>query len=173
MAQGAASEAVAYSKLRRLSGRKKSLFCAGVKIGDSALFYKAVKGRSAPRWRGPAKIPDIDETGVAAKFQSLTFKVVGYRVRKGEETQDVGEVDWNPASGKSDQWDGVPLEATSKTYNYEEIPLGEGENVTVTSTDVSHGPPSSPRPVPIPAPPALSKPLPGSPSRSIEHPPPA
>ena len=38
--------------------------CADVKMGDSAPFYMAANRKSTPRWRGPAKISDIDETGV-------------------------------------------------------------------------------------------------------------
>ena len=78
-----------------------------MRIGDSALCYKAVNRKSTPRWRGPAKILDINETGVTSKFQSRTFKDARYCVGKKEETTDAEEVDGNPAS---DQWgkrDGV------------------------------------------------------------------
>ena len=66
VAQGASLREVASSKVRRLLSRGTSLGCAD---GDSALFYKTANGRSAPRWRRPAKIWDIDETGATVKFQ--------------------------------------------------------------------------------------------------------
>ena len=44
-----------------------------MKIGDSVPFYMAVHRKSTPKGRGPAKILDIDGTGVTVKFQSQTF----------------------------------------------------------------------------------------------------
>ena len=70
MAQEAALKEVANSTLRRLLASNKSSTCTDVKIGGTALFYKAQSKKSAPRWRGPALISDTDETGVTAKFQS-------------------------------------------------------------------------------------------------------
>ena len=45
--------------------------------------------KSNPRWRGPAKILDIDESGVALTFQSQTFKVARYCVRRKVEEKDL------------------------------------------------------------------------------------
>ena len=73
MAQEAALEKVGDSKLRRPLVRDKSFYCADVKKGASALFCKAVNRKGTPHWRGPAGIPDIDETGVTVKFQSRTL----------------------------------------------------------------------------------------------------
>ena len=42
------------SKLRRLLAYNKTLDCVDIKVGDVALFYKAPKKKSNPRWRGPA-----------------------------------------------------------------------------------------------------------------------
>ena len=54
---------------------------------DSVLFCKA------PRWRGPAKILDIDDAGVRAKFRSQTLKVARCCVRKKMDVQGAGEVE--------------------------------------------------------------------------------
>ena len=54
------------------------------------LFYKAPHRKSHPRWRGPATILDIDETGVLVKFQSQSFKVARYCVRKQVKASDDG-----------------------------------------------------------------------------------
>ena len=52
---------VAKSELRRLLANKKSVKCTDVQIGDTALCYTAANRESTPRWRGPARILDIDE----------------------------------------------------------------------------------------------------------------
>ena len=75
MAQEAALKEVANSKLRRLLAHNKTFNCADIKVGDTALFYKAPHRKSHPRWRGPALILDIDETGVTVKYQTQSFKV--------------------------------------------------------------------------------------------------
>ena len=63
MAQKAALKGKANSKLRRLLARNRPSDCTGAKAVDSALFYKPVDQKSAPRWRGAAAILEIDETG--------------------------------------------------------------------------------------------------------------
>ena len=82
MAQGAALKEVANRGLRRSLSRNTSLGCTDVQIGGAALFYKAMDRRSTPRWRGTAKILDIDETGVTVKFQPQTLQGARYCVRK-------------------------------------------------------------------------------------------
>ena len=74
-AREAAMREVANNMLRRLLAHNKSFEYTDVHIGDAALFYMAMIRRGAPRCRGPAKILDIDETGVTVKFRSQTFKV--------------------------------------------------------------------------------------------------
>ena len=69
MAQEVALRYVASGKLRRLPAKKKSCKFTDVQIGDAALFCEATNRKSAPRWRGPAKISDIDPTGASVKFQ--------------------------------------------------------------------------------------------------------
>ena len=60
-------------------------------IGNSVLFHKTTNRKSAPRWRGPAKILDIGEAGVTAKFQSQSFKAARYWVRKKVEDKVASE----------------------------------------------------------------------------------
>ena len=48
-----------------------------------------------PRGRGPALILDVDDTGVAPKIQSQTFKVARFCVRK-KEAKDVADADVDP-----------------------------------------------------------------------------
>ena len=59
---------IAKSKLRRLLGRNQSFKCTVVTVGASALIYARVIRKSAPRWRGPPVILEIDEPGVTVKF---------------------------------------------------------------------------------------------------------
>ena len=81
-AQEAAMKEIANSKLRRLLAYNKTFECTDIKMGDTVLFYKSPHRKSHPRWRGPAKILDIDETGVTVKFQSQSFKVALFCVRR-------------------------------------------------------------------------------------------
>ena len=77
-AQEATLKEIARSKLRRLLAYSKSFNCADIAGGDDVPFYKAQSRKGPPRWRGPAKILEIDETGVTAPFQSQTFNVARY-----------------------------------------------------------------------------------------------
>ena len=72
MARGAALKEVASSKLRRFLAYNKAIDCADVRVGNSALLFKAAN-RELMSWPGSARIPDIDETAVAFKFESQTF----------------------------------------------------------------------------------------------------
>ena len=92
MGQEAALTDVACSSLRRLLAFNMSFNCTEAKIGDPVLFYEAQSKQSTPRWRGPALILEIGETGVTAKFQSQVFKVARFCARdRGEEKGVVGE----------------------------------------------------------------------------------
>ena len=55
MAQEAALNEVANSKLRRLLAHNKSFYSTEATAGDSVLFYKTAHRKSAARRRGPAK----------------------------------------------------------------------------------------------------------------------
>ena len=70
--QAAAPKDVANSKLRRLLVYRKPFNCTVAQVGDSLLSYRALSRRSPPRWRGPAKILDIDDAGAPAQFRSPT-----------------------------------------------------------------------------------------------------
>ena len=109
MAQAAALKEATNSKLRRLMANNKSVNCAGVAVGYCVLFYMTGNRKSAPRWRGPAEILNIDETRVIVKLLSRTFQVGRYCVRKMEK-EDVSEVEWLAASGTMPPGDGSPLE---------------------------------------------------------------
>ena len=74
-----------------------------------------------------AKILDIDETGVTAKFQSQTFTVARYCVRKQMVEKDVSELEWRPASGKSDSWDGALPDDSGDVIRHGKFP-SEGSN---------------------------------------------
>ena len=84
MPKEAALKEVADCHLRRPLASNKLFNCADAHVGDSAPPLKAPNRESAPRRRGPAKILDIDDAGATVKFQSQTFKVSRYCVRKNE-----------------------------------------------------------------------------------------
>ena len=85
MALEAAMKEIADSSLRRLLAFDKSFTCADEKIGDAALFYRAQRKKSAPRWTGGALKMDIDETGVAARL--------GVRKKGAEKDAEGAELD--------------------------------------------------------------------------------
>ena len=108
-------------KLRPLLTNKKGFNCTDVKIRDSATSYGAANNQSAPRRRGPTEILDSDETGATVKFQSQTFKVARFCLRKTREPQAAGDLNRNPAPGTSDTRDEAPsadLGETRKMLDY-------------------------------------------------------
>ena len=74
LAQDAALKELASSNSRRLLARNESFECTDVQVVDSALLYKWVGRESAPKWRGPATVRDMDATGVTATAEGGTFK---------------------------------------------------------------------------------------------------
>ena len=64
MAHEAALEELAASKLRRPLGRNRAFQRAEIEAGNSVYYVKEIGRKSNPKWRGPAAIPDIGETGV-------------------------------------------------------------------------------------------------------------
>ena len=107
LAQDAVPKEIANSKVRRLLARNHSYECTDAKVGDSALFYKIVGRRSAPRWRGPTVFLDIEGAGVAAKFQGQGFKVAMFCTRRIVDPEDAGAAEWKPApnsSGGMEMW---------------------------------------------------------------------
>ena len=77
-----AQDAAFNSKLRRILAFNNSFDSVGVRVGDGVLFHKAPSRKSAPRWRGPARVLPLDESGAALSFQGQTFKVARHCVRK-------------------------------------------------------------------------------------------
>ena len=69
LAQEAALKEIANSKLRRILAFNNSIDSADVEVGDEVLFYKAPPRKSAPRWRGPAKVILMDDSGATLSFQ--------------------------------------------------------------------------------------------------------
>ena len=84
------------------------------------MFFWPSSPEGAPRWRGPAKILDVDDGVVTVKFHGQAFKVARYCVRKKAEAQDAGEADWGRALRGSDTRDDVPL------WNSGRLPLRIG-----------------------------------------------
>ena len=72
-------------------------------MGGSVHPLKLMARRSTPRCRGQATVPDTDEMGVTAKFRGQTFRVARFCLRATAGVKDLGEVDWNPASGRLDE----------------------------------------------------------------------
>ena len=59
--------------------------------------------KSAPTWRGPAAVLDIDEKGVAADFRAKTSRVARYCARKRADSKNAGEAELVPVSDRSDE----------------------------------------------------------------------
>ena len=86
-------ESMTISKLRRLLVRNKTFQRPKVEVCDSGIFYSQVAKKNAPKWRDPAAVLDIDNSGKAVKFQSQTFKVGRFCFRKRQELQGGLNVD--------------------------------------------------------------------------------
>ena len=73
--------------------------------------------KSSPRWGGPLRNSDIDEAGVTVAFQSQTFKVARFCVRKRLEEKDVSDEERRNLvhrgdPGESQQLTGAPVAPT-------------------------------------------------------------
>ena len=108
MAQEAALTETANAELRRLSARNQSFQCTDVKVGYAALFYKVVIWGSARTRRSLAVIFDIDETGVAGKFQRQASKVVRFCARRKVDPKDAGKVERTPVSNRPEEMEICP-----------------------------------------------------------------
>ena len=171
MAQEAAPHEVANSEFRRLPARNKSPCCADVKVGDSALFYKAVNRKRTPRRRSLAKISDVDDAGATVKFQSQTFKGARYCARRKVEAQDVETAEGDPASAKSGTRDGVPgIEPRTEQKCAESALEGIGGNKVTSRGALGGNASGSPRKVTVPVSPSMKVRAPVSPSLSIRLP---
>ena len=94
----------ARSRLRRLLARNKSFNCADIAAEDFVLFRRAQSRKISPRWRGPAKILEIDRAGVTVSFQSQTFKEARYCVRKRLKATDVADDECEDSLRRDSPW---------------------------------------------------------------------
>ena len=180
MAQEAAPKEIANGRLRRLSALNQSIEGADVTVANLEISHESASRKSAPRWRGPAAISDIDEAWVTAEFQGQTFKVARFCARRQYEPKDVGGVECTPASESIDALEGLPPSMLGKRGDDERLPQDGLRKASETSTGSPNqetgkengSEPSSPAPVAIPAPSffSLAIQLPSSPSVSVELP---
>ena len=71
----------------------QSITCMDVSVGDWVLFYQTPNLKGLSRWKGPAKVLELDETGVILSFGSETFKVARFRVRRWVSESEVVDQD--------------------------------------------------------------------------------
>ena len=126
-------------------------------VADIVLFYKTPNRKSSPRRRGPAKVLEIDETGVAVYFQSQTFKVARFCVRRRAKESEVVDQDGRVPRSTADPWAGNwHTEKDGVRANVEEdAPMepesaGAGENVAPAQPPATENPMASPRLIPAP-----------------------
>ena len=139
------------------------------------LLYKTPNRKGAARWRGPAKILGIYETGVTAKSQSQYLYLARYCIRKKAEEKDATKANWNIAKDTRDLWGGPPTKDLGTDLKLTGAPREEGgnteepgEGLDIVLLQLKTWKPSlAPRRV-VPAPdsPNLSIQLPPSPSLS-------
>ena len=103
MAQEAFLTEIANSKLGRPLARNQDVERTNVMLGDSALSYFVSSRGSAPRRRCPAVVLDFSGTGVAVEVHGQTSKVARFcaGTSKVAQPEDLGDVEWNPASDRS------------------------------------------------------------------------
>ena len=102
-AQEAALRESANGKLQRPLAHYQSFERAEVEVGEPALFYETAGRKSAPRRRCPAVVLDFGGTGVAVEVHGQTSKVARFcaGTSKVAQPEDLGDVEWNPASDRS------------------------------------------------------------------------
>ena len=84
---------------KRKTANYDAFNCAGVEIGASVLFFKALNRKSQPKWSGPQCILEIDGTGATAQYQSQTFKVAKYCARREVDEKEAGGTEGPPDLG--------------------------------------------------------------------------
>ena len=151
------------------------------KVGNSATCYKPARRKSARHRMRPAAIREIDDTGVAAKFQGQTLRVSRCCGCRQVEPKDVGDVNWNPASGGMDGPRGLPSSASGRRDGdglFPEEGRGEASGTRIGPPNPETGggaglESSSPSPgwIPAPSPFPLSIRAASSPSLSAQSPP--
>ena len=171
MAQEVALKGAANGRARSLLACTKSVERTGMQIGDAAPFYEAMNRKGALRWRGPAKILGVDDTGVTVEFQSQTFRVARYCVRKKVEEEDLGEGDWDPSRAYPRTLGLAPRENSTLRIERNEVE-GEKEKADTSSSAGTPGgcPHTFPKAIPVPASPLLLVQVPSSPQPSVQLP---
>ena len=86
-----------------------------MRIGVAA-FYKAMNRKSTPRWRGPARIFDVDVTGATVKFQSETFEAPRFCAREREGEEDAEDVESDPMQARARPREVAPSENSMLRY---------------------------------------------------------
>ena len=128
---------------------------------------------------GPAAILDIDETGVTASFQSRTFKVARYWVRKRAKESDVTDEEWQTSLHRGVPWvdtaaGGGGLAHAPSAGPNDNIDMGGEDKPTdcgEQSTTEPGGPVmATPRLIPVPdSPPHSARDPPGQPPADSGH----
>ena len=97
---------VAKSKLRRFSAHNQTVNCMDVSVGDMVLFYENPNRKGLPRWKGPAKVLELDETGVTVSFESKIFKVTRFCIRRRVPEPDIIDQDGHAPRPTKESWIG-------------------------------------------------------------------
>ena len=71
MVQEATLKRAVSTKLRCSLVRKKTFPSSEIKVGDSVIIERQICRESSPKWRRPAVILDIDETGATEVSESI------------------------------------------------------------------------------------------------------
>ena len=118
-------------------GRKQITRVAGVygAVGDTGLLYKSRNKKIAPRWRGPAKILDIDETGATVKFRSLTFGMARYCIWGKVEAEIVEAAELDPLRARMRTAASALREQSAQRDMRDVTDVDEGERIWTSSTD--------------------------------------
>ena len=106
---------------------------------------------------GPAQVLEIDETGVTAHFQSQTFKVARFCVRRRVKESEVVDQDGRVPRSTADPWtgnwnterDGVRASA-EEDAPMELDPVGDGDSLERVQPQVTQNSTASPRRIPVP-----------------------
>ena len=141
---------------------------------------KLVSRKSASKWRGPAAVLDIGETGVTGKFLGKPSKLARHCVRKRVGPKAAGDADSNPVSARSDAIKVWPSSALGQREEGNSAKLAREDGVgkwrngsarpSVDGAGAPRCPPALHRFRYLP-PPHPSAQVPSSPSLSVRTPP--
>ena len=106
---------------------------------------------------GPAKVLEIDETGVTAHFQSQTFKVARFCVRRRVKESEVVDKDGQVPRSTADPWAGNwhaerdgGRASVEEDAPMEPVPVGDGDSIEPVQPQVTQNSMASPRLIPAP-----------------------